>query len=64
MGKGIAWINGHNLGKYWSIGLNKPYMYQKEWLKEGNNEIIIFEMQKPNINELKGIENPILDKLQ
>ncbi len=63
-GKGIAWINGHNLGKYWSIGPQQTLYVPKEWLKEGNNEIIIFEMQKPNINELKGIENPILDKLQ
>ena len=63
-GKGVAWINGHNLGKYWSIGPQQTLYVPKEWLKEGNNEIIIFEMQKPNINELKGIENPILDKLQ
>lgn len=63
-GKGVVWVNGFNLGKYWKIGPQQTLYLPKEWLKEGKNEIIIFEMLEPNENELKGIEIPILDKLQ
>lgn len=63
-GKGIVWVNGHNLGKYWNIGPQQTLYLPKEWLKVGENEIIIFETLAPNQNELQAIENPILDMLQ
>lgn len=63
-GKGLVWVNGHNLGKYWNIGPQQTLYLPKEWLKEGQNEIIIFETLKPGQNHLEAIENPILDKLQ
>lgn len=63
-GKGVVWVNGYNLGKYWKIGPQQTLYLPKEWLKEGKNEIIIFEMLEPSKNDLKGIETPILDKLQ
>ena len=62
-GKGIVWINGHNLGKYWNIGPQQTLYIPSEWLKSGKNEIVVFEMLKPGKTELNGIENPILDKL-
>jgi len=63
-GKGIVWVNGHNLGKYWNIGPQQTIYLPAEWLKKGINEIIVLEMLKPKQNELEGIENPILNKLQ
>lgn len=63
-GKGVVWVNGHNLGKYWSIGPQQTIYLPAEWLKKGSNEIVVFEMLKPGQTELKGIENPILDKLK
>lgn len=63
-GKGIVWVNGHNLGKYWSIGPQQTIYLPAEWLKKGSNEIVVFEMLKAQQTELKGIENPILDKLK
>jgi beta-galactosidase len=60
-GKGCAWINGHNLGRYWNIGPTQTMYVPAPWLKKGENEIIIFEELKYNVDEVKGIENPILD---
>jgi beta-galactosidase len=44
--KGIVWINGHNLGRYWSIGPQKRLFCPASWLREGMNEIIIFDLHQ------------------
>jgi len=42
-----------------------PFIYvPAEWLKKGSNEIIVFEMLKPEQNEISAINKPILSKLQ
>lgn len=63
-GKGVIWVNGHHLGKYWNVGPQQTVYVPKEWLKEGKNEIIIFELLKPLENKLNALEYPILDKVQ
>jgi beta-galactosidase len=62
-GKGVAWINGHNLGRYWNVGPQQTLYIPAEWLKKGNNELVIFELldSKSSINT---IEKPVLDQLQ
>jgi len=62
-GKGVAWINGHNLGKYWAIGPQQTLYVPKEWLKVGKNEISVLELLKPQQDILKAIDTPILNKL-
>jgi beta-galactosidase len=42
--KGVVWINGHNLGRYWDIGPQKRLFCPKSWLVEGMNEILIFDL--------------------
>jgi beta-galactosidase len=44
--KGVAWVNGHNLGRYWSIGPQKRLYCPASWLKNGSNEIIVFDLHK------------------
>lgn len=44
--KGIVWINGHNLGRYWDIGPQKRLYCPESWLMEGLNEIIIFDLHE------------------
>jgi beta-galactosidase len=61
-GKGMVWINGHHLGRYWEIGPQQTLYVPGEWLKKGKNEITVLELLKPAINELKGIDHPILDR--
>ena len=62
-GKGMVWVNGHNLGRYWAIGPQQTLYVPGEWLKKGKNEITVLELIKPAMNELRGIDHPILDKL-
>lgn len=63
-GKGVVWVNGHHLGKYWNVGPQQTVYLPKEWLKKGRNEIMIFELLKPLENKVEGHTQPILNKLQ
>ncbi|MCW3089411.1 MAG: beta-galactosidase [Ferruginibacter sp.] len=63
-GKGVVWINGHNLGRYWSIGPQQTLYVPVEWLKKGKNDIIVLELLKPGQNELHGITKPILNSIE
>ncbi len=42
--KGVAWVNGHNLGRYWEIGPQKRLFCPESFLRTGLNEIIIFDL--------------------
>lgn len=44
--KGIAWVNGHNLGRYWSIGPQKRLYCPATFLRQGTNEMIVFDLQQ------------------
>lgn len=44
--KGIAWVNGHNLGRYWEIGPQKRLYCPASFLKQGSNEMIVFDLQQ------------------
>ncbi|XP_006871079.1 PREDICTED: beta-galactosidase-1-like protein 3 [Chrysochloris asiatica] len=40
---GFAFINGHNLGRYWHIGPQRTLYLPGVWLQPEDNEIILFE---------------------
>jgi len=63
-GKGVVWVNGHNLGRYWNIGPQQTLYLPAEWLKKGHNDIAILELLKPEQNQLSGLSKPVLDQLQ
>jgi beta-galactosidase len=44
--KGIVWVNGHNLGRYWNIGPQKRLYCPASCLRMGMNEIIIFDLHQ------------------
>jgi len=63
-GKGVVWVNGHNLGRYWSIGPQQTIYLPAEWLKKGDNEVVVLELEKTRQEELQGVDKPVLDVLQ
>src|SRR6185503_7527419 len=63
-GKGVIWINGHNLGRYWTIGPQQTVYVPAEWLKKGDNIVVIIELIKPEQSVLSSAEKPILDILK
>ena len=44
LGKGLIWINGRNIGRYWQdAGPQRYYHVPASWLKPGDNDLVIFE---------------------
>lgn len=41
--KGLIWVNGHNLGRYWNTGPQRRLYCPANWLKKGENEVVIFD---------------------
>jgi beta-galactosidase len=52
--KGIVWVNGHNLGRYWNIGPQKRLYCPSSWLREGMNEIMIFDLHQTEAKTVTG----------
>jgi len=42
--KGVVWVNGRNLGRYWEIGPQKRLFCPAPFLKRGTNEIVVFDL--------------------
>lgn len=63
-GKGILWVNGHCLGRFWNIGPTQTAYLPGPWLNPGKNEIIVLDFLGPTRPLIAGLEKPILDKLR
>jgi beta-galactosidase len=42
--KGVCWINGFNLGRYWDRGPQRTLYVPAPLLRPGENELIVFEL--------------------
>lgn len=62
-GKGMVWVNGYNLGRFWKIGPTQTLYLPGCWLKKGSNEIIVLDLDKPQEQAIAGMNHPILDKI-
>lgn len=58
--KGIAYINGFNLGRYWEAGPTETLYIPKNLLKQGKNEITVFELHGAERLEVELIDHLIL----
>ncbi len=61
-GKGVAWVNGHNLGRFWNIGPQQTLYCPGPWLKTGRNELIVFELNGTTNHTVAGLAEPILNQ--
>lgn len=62
--KGVVFVNGHNLGRYWRIGPQQTLYCPGCWLKDGKNEVVVFELQGTSNPSITGLDAPILDQLE
>jgi beta-galactosidase len=60
--KGFVWVNGHPLGRVWSIGPQKSLYLPGVWLKKGKNDFIIFDLEGAPGRKLEGRALPVLDE--
>lgn len=62
-GKGLVYVNGHPMGRIWEIGPQQTLYMPGCWLKQGDNEIIVFDILGPREAKSEGLKEPKLDQL-
>ena len=63
-GKGQVYVNGHAMGRIWSIGPQQTLYVPGCWLKKGKNEVIVLDVVGPREPTVWGQAEPELNKLQ
>ncbi len=63
-GKGQVYVNGHAMGRIWSIGPQQTLYVPGCWLKKGKNEVIVLDVVGPREAVVWGQAEPELNKLQ
>ena len=76
-GKGLVWVNGHCLGRFWEVGPQQTLYLPGCWLKKGNNEIVVLDLIGPAAEAftsakgavakcpvIRGVASPINDLLR
>ena len=62
-GKGQVYVNGHAMGRIWSIGPQQTLYVPGCWLKKGRNEVIVLDITGPREAAVWGQAEPELNKL-
>jgi beta-galactosidase len=63
--KGIVWVNGHCLGRYWDIGPQQTLYLPGCWLKPGANKVELIDFFGPRGKAvLPTLDKAILDELK
>ena len=60
-GMGAVWVNGHNLGRYWKIGPQQSLFVPAPWLKAGDNQMIVVDLEEGNQRSLAGRTDPVYE---
>lgn len=76
-GKGLVWVNGHCLGRFWEVGPQQTLYLPGCWLKKGKNEIVVLDLIGPAAEAftsqkgavakcpvIRGVASPINDLLR
>ncbi len=55
--KGFVWVNGRNLGRYWSVGPQHRLYCPASWLRKGANVIDIVDLHMTEPSPIRGVED-------
>ena len=64
--RGLVWLNGHALGRYWSIGPTQTMYAPGCWIKDGANEIVVWDAvgAAPKGATFRWQKTPVLDMMR
>lgn len=54
--KGVIWVNGHNLGRYWNVGPQFHLYCPANWLKKGKNDVVVFDLHQSSPTSISGVK--------
>ncbi|OCX52552.1 beta-galactosidase [Mucilaginibacter sp. PPCGB 2223] len=52
--RGMVYVNGHNLGRYWNVGPQQRLYCPAGWLKKGVNVIVVFDSMQNTATTVRG----------
>lgn len=61
--KGVVWVNGHNLGRFWAIGPQQTLYCPAPWLKRGANEVVVLELNGTRSPTVAGLTEPVMNQV-
>jgi len=61
-GKGVVWVNGHNLGRFWEVGPQRTLYLPGPWLRRGTNEVVVLDLVPRGSYSLEGLSGALFDK--
>ncbi len=62
-GKGLVWVNGHCLGRFWEVGPQQTLYMPGCWLRKGKNEIVVLDIKGPRKAVVSGLTQPKVNEL-
>jgi beta-galactosidase len=62
IGKGMVWVNGQPLGRFWATTPQHSLYLPASWLKKGRNEIVVFDLEVHPNAALGFLAHPIFDE--
>jgi beta-galactosidase len=54
--KGVIWVNGHNLGRYWNVGPQFHLYCPANWLHKGKNAVTVFDLHQEKAVSISGVK--------
>ena len=54
--KGVVWVNGHNLGRYWYVGPQQRLYCPASWLVKGKNSMVVLDLHQHAGALVKGMK--------
>lgn len=59
--KGMVWINGTPLGRFWDAGPQSTLYLPASWLNKGSNTLTVFDLDGKSGRSVSMLDEPILD---
>lgn len=61
--RGVVWVNGHCLSRFWRIGPQQTCFLPGCWLRRGRNDVVVFDLESEGRRGVSGLVEPILDEV-
>ena len=59
LGKGVVWVNGHLLGRFWNVGPMGSLYLPGAWLHAGQNKVTILDLNGGEQVSVKSEDHPV-----
>ncbi|MFE0458450.1 beta-galactosidase family protein [Kitasatospora sp. NPDC058965] len=64
LGKGLCWINGFLLGRFWEVGPQQTLYLPGPLLRAGGNELLLLQLHGPERDAVELVAGPVLDRVR